>query len=146
MIEKTSLTLGEQLANARESLGLTFAEMANKTGISSTQLKKYEKDKVEKPQRNTLNNIAEAYGVPIETLHSHFNTKPSGTKASQRISDLYLDLIHGNIEKNTQETTDLIKSIFYAVVANPNVMAYAAKKVLQQEAEIKAGIERKLSK
>lgn len=60
-------TLGSVIKNARESHGITQAELSKVIGISRSSVAMYEKDQRE-PQINVLKQLSEALSVPLDVL------------------------------------------------------------------------------
>ena len=61
-------SLGERLIIYRKRAGLTKTQLAEMAGISVTTLSKYEDDKVDNPNVDTLYNLSVALGVSINKL------------------------------------------------------------------------------
>ncbi len=61
-------TIGENINNARNKLGLTQDDLVRKSGVKHTTLTKIESDIVVRPSVQTVAKIAKALGVPMEDL------------------------------------------------------------------------------
>mgnify|MGYP004539113985 CR=1 FL=1 len=62
-------TLGQVLNKARKNCGLSQQEVAEKLGLSQTAIVKYEGDKIKRPNRGILQQMAELYKVNFEELN-----------------------------------------------------------------------------
>jgi len=62
--------LGVVLADLRKAKGLSLREVQEACGgsVSNAYLSQLERQKIRKPSPNVLHSLAEAYGVPYETL------------------------------------------------------------------------------
>jgi HTH-type transcriptional regulator, competence development regulator len=61
-------TLRETLRLARKLKGLTLREAEGRTGISNAYISQVETGKVKNPSPHKLRKLAEAYGIPYESL------------------------------------------------------------------------------
>lgn len=80
------MSLGERLKKARQLKKLTQVDAARTLGIDDTTISKYENDKSE-PDLETLNKLANLYGVKVESLMSDNKNIPSFANKKD-ISDL----------------------------------------------------------
>ncbi len=60
--------MSEMLRVARTARCLTLEEMGRATGVSSSYLSRLETRRIEKPGADILAKIADAYGIPTQTL------------------------------------------------------------------------------
>jgi transcriptional regulator with XRE-family HTH domain len=65
---KQTENLSKYLKTLRGANGLSLRDVEKKTGVSNALLSQLESGKVKQPSPITLYKIAEAYGVPYETL------------------------------------------------------------------------------
>jgi transcriptional regulator with XRE-family HTH domain len=68
VIMKQTENLSKYLKTLRGANGLSLRDVEKKTGVSNALLSQLESGKVKQPSPITLYKIAEAYGVPYETL------------------------------------------------------------------------------
>jgi len=61
-------TLGDTLRIARTARGLTLQQVQNATSVSISYLSRLENRRIEKPGADILAKLADAYGIPAQTL------------------------------------------------------------------------------
>jgi len=62
------ITIGKNIKKLRNKLGLSQEEFAQKSGVKYTTLTKIESSVIKKPSVMVMDQIAKAFGVPIEDL------------------------------------------------------------------------------
>jgi transcriptional regulator with XRE-family HTH domain len=62
------ITIGKNIKKLRNKLGLSQEEFAQKSGVKYTTLTKIESSVIKKPSVMVMDQIARAFGVPIEDL------------------------------------------------------------------------------
>lgn len=62
-------TLGQALNKVRKNCGFSQKEVAEKLGLSQNAIVKYEGDKIKRPNRVILQQMAELYKVYFEELN-----------------------------------------------------------------------------
>lgn len=97
-------SLGERLRNLREKRNLKQNEVANKLGISSVNLSRYEKDK-RTPSRKIIYKLAKFYEVSPSYLlfgsdEGYLNFLKDVTKEEAQLLEEYLRKIRGEKEQN----------------------------------------------
>ncbi len=63
-----TVTLGQTLKSARESISFTLRQVEEATGISNAYLSQLENDKIKKPSANVLYKLASLYAIPLNNL------------------------------------------------------------------------------
>ena len=64
------LSVAEKIKTAREKAGLTQAQLAEKVGTTSQNISQYERG-IRNPKYNTLEKIAHALGVNVDSFHKN---------------------------------------------------------------------------
>jgi transcriptional regulator with XRE-family HTH domain len=130
MVEEKEETFGVTLINARVAMGKSLGCMASTVGISSTQLVKYERNQVQKPQERTLRSICDAYGVDYKSAESNFyRADTEGKTASADIAKDFQDIVHGKTGRGVWETQQAMRHIFEACAGDVDLMEEIAKKI-----------------
>lgn len=66
-------SIGKIVRGFREKQGLTIAELAEKASVSDTYVSRLERDKINNPRVNQLNDLAEALGIKLPDLFTNDN-------------------------------------------------------------------------
>jgi len=66
--KKENLTIGKNVKKYRNKIGLSQEDFATKSGVKYTTLTKIESSVIKKPSVMVMDQIARAFGVPIEDL------------------------------------------------------------------------------
>ncbi len=99
--DRSETSLGLYLASVRAGKGLTLREVEEATGkeVSNAYLSQLENGRINRPSPHILHSLAEAYGVPYETLmekagyivKSGIGQERHGTIPTYAIEDLTQD-------------------------------------------------------
>lgn len=116
------MTIGENIKAARKKAGLTQKGLADKLGIPYQGISQYERG-IRKPKLETLDRIATALGVSLETLLDGVNFENSEKEhlsreqISRTISSITKVIFSGTErEKQTEELFEKLKnSMFYGI-------------------------------
>lgn len=120
-------SIGTKIRNARKEAGMTQMELAKKTSLSRSYIGDIEKDRYN-PSVATLKAIAEATGVPVESiLGNGASTQPPAQpiKKGDPVSEIFDNpeirglarrnfdkLTPEQIQKKTQRSLKLMRAIF----------------------------------
>lgn len=120
-------SIGTKIRNARKEAGMTQMELAKKTSLSRSYIGDIEKDRYN-PSVATLKAIAEATGVPVESiLCNDASTQPPAQpiKKGDPVSEIFDNpeirglarrnfdkLTPEQIQKKTQRSLKLMRAIF----------------------------------
>jgi transcriptional regulator with XRE-family HTH domain len=80
------VSFGKRLKEARGAKKLTQEEAAKKLGIDHTTISKYENNKSE-PDNETLQRLAELYGVSISYLYGENNKRQEENDYKRRLNE-----------------------------------------------------------
>jgi len=86
-MNETTTTIGKYLRAIREAAGLTLRAVEGKTGVSNAFLSQIESGKVKRPSPVVLHKLADAFGVPYETLMEKAGYPVPGAAKRSRASD-----------------------------------------------------------
>ena len=105
--------LGTLLADLRTAKGLSLREVEGATGdaVSNAYLSQLENGKIQKPSPNVLHRLAEAYGVPYETLMEKAGyllpTEPKEAGRRRRLAAFAID------DLTAEEEEELLKYLAF---------------------------------
>ena len=83
---KGATSIQERLWELRKDKGLNLEELSKLTGISKSALGSYEKEDFKEINHGNLITLADFYGVSVDYLHKHQNSKPTHLQKLKRIS------------------------------------------------------------
>jgi transcriptional regulator with XRE-family HTH domain len=127
-------TFGQLLIEARTAKDKSLSDMSHYVRISTTQLVKYERDQVQKPQDRTLRSICDAYGVKYTLAQSFFNQgEKAGQAASADIARDFQEIVHGQTGRGVWETQQAMRLIFEACSHDIDLMEKVAKTINRSE-------------
>lgn len=84
--------LGNRIQELRKQKGWSQTEFANKTGVSKSQINRYENKEVQ-PPADILNNIAELFGTSVDFLiNGHSEEKARATIKNSKLLKHFKDI------------------------------------------------------
>ncbi len=132
--------LGKRLQEARRAAGLTQQDLCNKAGLSYSTLAKIERGAIKSPSIFTIQSIAEALSVSLDTLLGHTAVAPVTQKRTSKngVRFVYFDIngclvrfyhrAFSELAQDTGLTADQVETAFW----NYNDAACRGELTMQQ--------------
>lgn len=108
-------SIGKKIRDARKNAGMTQVELAKATNLSRSYIGDIEKDRYN-PSVSTLQAIAKATNVPVETLLGGTSSAPPAPQKSSSLSERDRTANGGPAHASTREVHQLEK-----ILAEPNL-------------------------
>ena len=108
-------SIGKKIRDARKNAGMTQVELAKATNLSRSYIGDIEKDRYN-PSVSTLQAIAKATNVPVETLLGGASSAPPAPQKSSSLSERDRTANGGPAHASTREVHQLEK-----ILAEPNL-------------------------
>ena len=108
-------SIGKKIRDARKNAGMTQVELAKATNLSRSYIGDIEKDRYN-PSVSTLQAIAKATNVPVETILGGASSAPPAPQKSSSLSERDRTVNGGPAHASTREVHQLEK-----ILAEPNL-------------------------
>lgn len=104
------ISLGKRLKEARKLKKLTQVDVALKIGSDDTTISKYENDRSE-PDKDTLNLLADIYGVSVDYLYGRTNKKEADEPAPKSKLDLAVERIEYDLNISIKDDPMIMEAL-----------------------------------